>query len=85
MEKIKLQAIGEVPAIKAEEIKVGDTLVWNFGHSYDVVSIQEASPKFLYIEERDQKTGKVYQRRIKKNRLVGVDREDKGMFEAWPC
>lgn len=50
--KIRLQAVGWVPAVPASELREGDFLMWNFGWVSEIVSIEQASPKFLLITTR---------------------------------
>ncbi len=67
-----LQSIGAYAAMKAEELRVGDTMVWNWGGTSEVVKIERASKCFLRIHEKSD--GKVYQRRVKLGRLVACER-----------
>ena len=70
MATIHLIGVGRVLAVPASELVVGDRLMWNYGSVYTVVSIEDVSPKFLAITERD-KDGKVWPaRRFKKDRLL---------------
>ena len=70
MATIHLIGVGKVLAVPASELVVGDRLMWNYGSVYTVVSIEDVSPKFLAIAERD-KDGKVWPaRRFKKDRLL---------------
>ena len=71
---IHLQGVGDVPARPASEITVGTRLMWNTGAIYTVVAVRpNASGKTLAIDERDDKTGKVYTgRRLNTDRLVAI-------------
>ena len=37
---IRLQGIGCLPAIRAEELQVGDITVWNYGFKEEVIEIE---------------------------------------------
>ncbi|MFD5856129.1 hypothetical protein [Streptomyces chartreusis] len=67
---IHLQYVGRKPAVEAQELIVGDTLMWNAGETTTVTAIVEASPKFLRITERCTRTGAEHDRRLMKTRLV---------------
>lgn len=66
---IQLQSVGFVPAKLGEDVKIGDVLVWNFGYGTPVKAVLSESKAYrtFQIEEN----GKLYERRIKRNRLVG--------------
>lgn len=68
--KIRLQAVGWVPAVKASELKVGDQLRYNFGGVYQITEIKDVSAKFLEIRQVSAETGEEYTRRVKKETLV---------------
>ena len=69
-EYIHLQSVGKVPAIKAEDIKAGDGLMWNFGIVYKVLSIDKETEKSIVISTQDVKGGEIYSQRLLKTRLV---------------
>lgn len=66
---LHLQGVGLHVAKRATEIKIGDVLVWNYGHTSEVVAVREVSPQFIAIDEKSE-SGKVYTRRIKKSRTI---------------
>lgn len=66
---IRLQGIGWGPGIQAQNIKVGDRLMWNYGYVSEVVGIDPAGEKFLNFSLKDE-AGKVWPRRMGKERLV---------------
>jgi hypothetical protein len=76
---IQLQQIGWVHAVPAGELTVGDTTVWNYGGTAVVEAIGSASERFVCATLRSEKgstePGYVGERRMKKDRLVGVTRE----------
>lgn len=70
---IHLHGIGKMPARPARELRVGDRLMWNYGHTYTVVAIRPSpSGKTLELEERNDRDGKVYTRRLGASRLVAI-------------
>lgn len=71
MNTIQLQAIGHVPAKPASELKVGDVMIWNFGYTSTVKEIVRQTAKSLWIKEVSDESGKTYERRFLKSRLVG--------------
>lgn len=66
---VQLQGIGRFQAKKGSEIRVGDTLVWNYGGTSIVQEIVKETAAFITIIERYD-GDKTYERRIGKNRLV---------------
>lgn len=67
---IHLRGIGRRPAVEAQLLRVGDTLMWNEGETTEVLAIVEASPKFVRITEKSSRTGTTHDRRLMKTRLV---------------
>ena len=43
--------------------------MWNYGYTYTVVSVEEASAKFIWLTERAE-DGKEYTRKLRKDRAV---------------
>ena len=72
MEKsIHLKKIGQHKAKPASEIKVGDTLVWNWGWTSLVTQIVSETPKTIIIESREADNGdRICTQRLLKSRLV---------------
>jgi hypothetical protein len=70
-----LQSLGDLPAILASELQVGDVLSWNQSYrEFQVAAIREVSPMFLEVTERHLKTGQCYTRWLKKTTLVCAHR-----------
>ncbi|MFD6045874.1 hypothetical protein ACFWG7_31895 [Streptomyces koyangensis] len=67
---IRLQGIGHHPAVEAQELKPGDTVMWNQGAKTTVLAVEVASPKFLRVTEKSHDSGEVTTRRLMKTRLV---------------
>ena len=67
---IHLAGIGQHTAIEAQDLKSGDTIVWNYGSSSTVDSapVFSASRKTLTVTLNGGK----YTRRFKASRLVGI-------------
>lgn len=72
MKTIRLQSIGLVEAIEAKDVQIGMRLVWNFGYTYDVVSIKPKGAQSLEIVERSTQTGKEFTRTLRKSRPVAA-------------
>lgn len=73
MKKIQLQGIGKQTATEAKNIKVGDTLVWNYGATSTVKAIEfSKTGKTLTVTTISNSDGKEYQRRLGAERLVGI-------------
>jgi hypothetical protein len=66
---VRIQSVGMHIAKPASSISVGDVLVWNFGYTSKVTRIVSETPAFVTIEEQYD-GGKLYERRLKKSRLV---------------
>lgn len=71
MAKMHLIGWGDVEAQPAENVKIGDILMWNYGIKSEVVSIDKTTDKSITISER-YSNGKLYQRLMRKNRLVCI-------------
>lgn len=71
MKKIQLIGYGWVDAQPAKNVKQGDILMWNYGVTSVVESIEKEAPKQIVIKERYQ-SGKSYTRRMGKERLVCI-------------
>lgn len=72
MTTIRLQSIGLIEAIEAQELQIGMRLVWNFGYTYDVVSIKPKGAQSLEVVERSTKTGEEFTRTLRKSRPVAA-------------
>lgn len=71
MKKIQLIGYGWVDAHRAKDIKPGYTLMWNYGETSVVESIEKETPKQVVFNIR-AKSGKIYTRRMGKERLVCI-------------
>ena len=69
---IKLQGLKEMPAQPAKNIKVGDFLIWNFGHEVEVIELIKETAKTIVIKTKDVLTGNIHERRLFKIRLVAI-------------
>lgn len=61
---------GQCAAQPVNTLEVGDTLVWNYGYQYEVISVWQKSKTMWAITERSINTGKVYTRHMKGTTLV---------------
>ena len=73
---IQLQACGLVKAKPAAEFKIGELMAWNFGYVSEVVGILFETKAFITFETLCH-DGKVYPRRLKKDRLVAMAKTKK--------
>ena len=71
MKTIQLQSIGKRKATEAKNIKVGDTLIWNFGYTSKVVEIVKETAHTIVIKSLCG-DGNTYERRLGKERLVAI-------------
>lgn len=73
---IRLQGIGVVDGIKAKNIKIGDELVWNFGGTSKVLSIEfsKTGKTLTIITEYVNYSGELetFERRLNAERIVAV-------------
>ena len=76
---IHLQGIsGYVPAKKASDLRPGDVLMWNFGHTSTVTVVTPtATGKSVTVDFTDE-NGKLWRRTFRAQRLVAVKQETKG-------
>lgn len=58
-----LQSIGTVPAIPLSDVQAGDTLVWNFGITREVVSVVPVTAKMVELTTRLRDGTEVTQRK----------------------
>ena len=68
--QIWLQHVGYKPAVKAETLKVGDVLMWNWVYTSTITNIIKVSAKSILFETKSDDSGNIHQRRLSKNRLV---------------
>lgn len=68
---IQLQAIGLVNGTPAGEIKVGTTLLWNFGSTSIVKGITKETEKSVWFLTQNE-NGNFYNRRFLKTRVIGT-------------
>lgn len=72
MKTIQLQSIGRRNATEAKNIKVGDTLIWNFGYTTKVLEIVKETACTIVIRTLNEFNGNTYERRLGKERLVAI-------------
>lgn len=71
--KTKLDSIGEVNAYKVENIQKGDILLWNYGYTSKVKSIEASSSGKSYtVTTVSSETGEEYRRTMRKGRLLAI-------------
>ena len=64
---IQLQGIGKTNATQVQNLNVGDTVVWNFGHTSQVTGFIKETKTQLIVELDGNHT-----RRLAKTRLIGI-------------
>lgn len=67
---MRLIQVGLVVGTPANEIKAGDLLMWNYGHTSQVNSIIKETAKTLIISVTETKSQKIFERKLHKSRLV---------------
>lgn len=70
---VKLQGMGRMKGTKAEDVRVGDVLLWNQGGSSQVLSITPKGKKSLLWTTRTA-DNREWERTVRKNRLVVVSK-----------
>jgi hypothetical protein len=61
----------------AGELSVGNTIIWNHGFKTTVHAITRQTKCFIWIDELETETGKVYLgRKLKKDRIVARPLEE---------
>lgn len=73
LQQLQLIGLGMVPAKRADALEVGDVTLWNYGYRYTVLEVWRKSEHFVGVRSRDERSGKVYERRFRTSRLVGID------------
>lgn len=72
-QSIHLIGIGRVAATTADDLRVGDVTIWNYGYREVVVAIEPKGAQSLTVTIRSR-DGKDYQRTMRRTRLVGIAR-----------
>ena len=72
MATINLQGIGSQNATLVSNVKVGDTLVWNYGYTSEVVGIAKETKAQIIFLLKSNGDGVVRERRLAKSTLVAV-------------
>ena len=61
--QIWLQHVGYKPAVKAETLKVGDVLMWNWGYTSTITKIIKVSAKSIFVETKSHDSGNIHQKK----------------------
>lgn len=70
---VRLQGMyNEYKGTKASDIKVGQKTVWNFGYTETILDILKETKTQLVWKIKCDNSGRIMERRIKKDRLVVV-------------
>lgn len=71
--KTSLQSVGEVDARRVSNLKSGDILMWNFGHTSRVVKVEPSKTgKTFNVTTKSSESGETFERKMSANRLVGI-------------
>lgn len=65
--RIHLQGIGMQPAAKAQDLKVGDTTLWNYGYTDKIKDIKPKGKTMITVTFENNRT-----RNLRKDRYVAV-------------
>lgn len=71
-ESQQLIAVGRVPAVKAEDLKVGMYRRFNYGSHEQIVSIEPKGGQSLIVTVRLKADGKLFSRTLRKTSVVAV-------------
>ena len=74
---VQLQSVGNIEAKEAQEFKIGESMMWNFGYTSEILSvIKETKTQIIFgmnsVDPSGKSNGQTYERRLKKNRLVAI-------------
>lgn len=75
-QSVHIQNIGKVVAKPASELKVGDILLYNFGYTSTVKTVEQRG-KSVYITVLNHSDNAEYSRRYTKTRLVAMSSKNK--------
>ena len=83
---VHLQGVGDVPGIKAKELKVGMKIMWNGGGTCEVVNIEFSKTGKTLIATEKYYDGisekeETYERRLKSERYVAAVKPKGNWFE----
>jgi len=70
-ETITLQSVGHVIGEPANNLKVGDFTMWNFGSVEEVIEIVKYTASQLVVKVKSA-SGYIGERRLKKDRLIVI-------------
>jgi len=71
--KIQLQSVGQVDARRVSNLKVGDIIMYNFGHTAKVTKIEPSKTgKTFNVTTKSSESGYVGERKYGADRLVGI-------------
>lgn len=72
-DKVRLQGIGWFTGTPADELKVGDVLVWNYGHRSTILGIEPKGKLSLTLRMREHHDEQESSRVVRKTRLLVKD------------
>ena len=68
--QVQLQGLGWFEGVPAKDLKIGDVLIWNYGHKSKVLSMMPSKTGKTITFEELYEDGKTYPRRMNASRLV---------------
>lgn len=70
MSIVCLQGVGDVIGVRADSLRAGHYITWNYGYKSQVLGVESVSEHYIKIVERSLESGKLSERRLKKDRFV---------------
>ncbi|MBR1653518.1 MAG: hypothetical protein IJ690_07685 [Clostridia bacterium] len=71
--KTTLQSVGEVDARKASNLKVGDIIMYNYGHTAKITKIEPSKTgKTFNVTTKSSESGYIGERKYNANSMVGI-------------
>ena len=69
-QSIQIQAVGRVEAKPAVDFKIGESMMWNFGGTTEILRIVRETAKMIIYELQGEND--THERKFKKDRLVAI-------------
>lgn len=67
---VQLQGVGKCASIPVSDLAVGMRTAWNFGYTYDVVSITPKGSQSVSVDLRNTKTGTIWNKTMRLTRPI---------------
>ena len=69
---VRLQSIGMCKGTPAQNIKIGDKILWNYGYHSEVTEITKTTENSIFVVLKSEE-GKLYPRRFLKSRELVIN------------